>query len=309
MKVINTKILSSFALVVIISSCSNSSMNSIRYPFPQPVSMPLPFMPGIVSSSGLDFNSAFSPDGKSFYFGRSENGKWIMYVTTFDGENWTKPVHPSFNDTAYSEADPAFAPDGTLYYISTKSRNSADTIKDYDIWFVKPLAGNQWTVPENMSVVNSDSNELYISFAANDNLYFSSSRQGGFGQDDIYVCKYAGGKYSAPQNLGVAINSPGSDHDPLISKDEDFLVFSSVDRKDGYGQADLYFSRKNQQNRWLPSVNLGEKFNTPTYEYCSYLSRDNQYFFYSTNSDVKWIKAKYLFEEMKKKTKSKKKQQ
>ena len=93
-----------------------------------------------------------------------------MYVTSFEDNIWTRPVHPSFNDTNNSEADPAFAPDGTLYYISDKPKNSSDTIKDYDIWFVKPIGRNGWCEPINMSLVNSESNELYVSFSANNNL-------------------------------------------------------------------------------------------------------------------------------------------
>jgi Tol biopolymer transport system component len=255
-------------------------------------------MPGIVTSAELDFNSAYSPDGKSFYFGRSENGKWVLYVTTFDGKTWSTPVHPAFNDTTYSEADPVFSPDGSLYYISTRPRNDEDTIHDYDIWWVKEIGGNKWSEPVNMAIVNSDSNEFYVSFASNRNLYFSSSRQGGYGQEDIYLCQYKGDHYAQPVNMGEQVNSTGSDHDALITTDEQYLIFSSSGRKDSYGQADLYITKHSSGQKWQEPVNLGKRFNTSTYEYCSYLSPDNQYFFYSSESDVKWIKADYLFKDM-----------
>lgn len=298
MKSITILFIKGIALVLVMASCYNSETTLIQYPFPQPDSVLLPFMPGIVTTPELDFNSCYSPDGKSFYFGHSKNKKWMMYITTFDEKKWTTPVHPSFNDTTSSEADPVFSPDGNLYFISNRPKNNEDTIPDYDIWMVTPTEDNKWSEPINVTIANSGSDELYISFASNSNMYFSSARRGGFGQEDIYICKYENGHYTNPINLGEQVNSTGSDHDPLITKDERFLIFSSLERKDSYGQADLYFSIKDQDNRWLPSINLGERFNTPTYEYCSYLSPDNQYFFYSTNSDVKWIKAKYLFEEM-----------
>lgn len=287
-------------LVYVIPTFFNKQNNVVEYPNPVPDSIPLKFLPGVVTSNELDFNSSFSPDGKSFYFGRSKNGKWVMYVTSFDGHRWTTPVRPVFNDITYSEADPAFAPDGTLYYISSRPKNETDTIKDYDIWFVKPLANGQWTKPENLSVVNSDSDEFYISFADNSNLYFSSSRPGGFGQEDIYSCKYVNETYSRPFNLGSAINSPGSDHDPLISKDDQLLVFTSSERKDGYGEADLYHSKRMLEDVWRPAANLGKRFNTSTYEYCPYLTPDQEYFFYSSESDVKWIKSEYLLQEIEK---------
>jgi hypothetical protein len=41
---------------------------SIPYPEPRPDSVALFFLPGLVSSDSIDFSSAFSPEGKSFYF-------------------------------------------------------------------------------------------------------------------------------------------------------------------------------------------------------------------------------------------------
>jgi len=297
MKSIFKNLLVSLSLLSFIIGCRNATHPTVAYPGPLPDSVPLKFMPGIVTSDKLDFNSAYSPDGKSFYFGRSENGRWVIYVTTFVANAWSTPVPAAFKDSRYSEADPVFAPDGSLYYISNRPRNKADTIKDYDIWQVKPLAGNQWSEPLNLSVVNSDSNEFYISFAANGNLYFSSSRQGGLGEEDIYVSHYENDRYAQPVNLGAEINSSGSDHDPLIERDERFLIFTSSERKDSYGEADLYAATRHE-NRWRSAVNLGQRFNTPTYEYCPYLSPDNQYFFYSSESDIKWVKAEYLFKDI-----------
>jgi Tol biopolymer transport system component len=271
----------------------------VSYPAPLPDSLPISFMPDIVTSNELDFNSAYSPDGKSFYFGRSKNKKWVLYVTTFNGVAWSKPMHPAFNDTSYSEADPVFAPDGNLYYISSRPKDYADTTNDFDIWLVKP-EGSQWSEPVNLSIANSDSNEFYISFAANRNLYFSSSKEGGFGQEDIYMCAYENNRYTHPVNLGQQINSPGPEHDPLVTRDERYLIFTASERKDSFGEADLYFSKRNPGNEWQPAANLGKRFNTSTYEYCSYLSPDDQYFFYSSESDIKWVKAEYLIKDIEK---------
>ena len=53
--------------------CNLGSDGSISYPTPFPDSIAIKYMPGTVTSGGLDFNAAFSPDGKFFYFGRSEH--------------------------------------------------------------------------------------------------------------------------------------------------------------------------------------------------------------------------------------------
>jgi Tol biopolymer transport system component len=270
-----------------------SAAVSYSYPGPRPDSSALPFLPGVVCTDSLDFNAAFSPDGKSFYFARSKNGKWKIFVTSFDGEQWAPAKLVSFSEDQYSEADPFIKEDGTLFYISDRPRNTADSTRDFDIWFVRPVAGGGWSVPENVEGVNTDSTEYYVSLAGNGNLYFASNREGGFGDHDIYVSKWMEGKYQPPVNLGPAINSIKMEHDPSISPDERFLIFTSVERDDTFGEADLYYSTHTQKG-WSPARNMGPRINTPTYEYCSFQTRDGKYFFYSTGFDVKWIDTRFL---------------
>jgi Tol biopolymer transport system component len=277
-------------------SCAtkNKASTQIPYPQPSPDTLPLIFLPNLVSKDGLDFNSAISPDGSSFYFTRSKNGQWDIYVTKHDGTNWSEPILAPFNDPKYSEADPAFSPDGTLYFISNRPKQLVDTLSDFDIWFIKPIPNGRWTEPENFAQINSDSTEYYISFAANGNVYFGSSRKGGFGAEDIYISRIINGVYTMPENLGPAINTKESEHDPCIWPNEEFLVFKSENHNDGYGEADLYCAKYAADKKWTPSVNLGKKINTNTYEYCPYLTPDSKYFFFSSEFEIKWIKASFI---------------
>lgn len=266
----------------------------IPYPLPLPGSAQKTFLPGLVSKDTVDFGSAFSPDGRSFYFARSENNRSHIYVTHHDGKSWTEPIVVQFIAGDYADADPAFAPDGKLYFISTRPKDQMDKLPDYDIWFVTPLGDGRWSEPENLEDINSDSNEFYISFSKNGNLYFASSREGGFGEEDIYVSRLVDNRYSAPQNLGSAINSEKSEYDPGISADESLIVFTSSDRKDSFGGADLYASKLDRNIKWTGSVNLGGNYNSKSREYCSYFSPDSKYFFYSSEGDVRWADAQVL---------------
>lgn len=267
---------------------------TISYPEPLPDSAAIPFLPGIVCSDSLDFNAAFSPDGKRFYFSRSRQGKWMIYMTELKEDAWTKPVLAPFNEPSYSQADPFITSDGTLYYISNRPRHVGDTIPDYDIWLIRRQSDGSWAKPENPEGVNSDSTEYYVSCAANGNLYFASNRTGTSGSHDVYVSRYVNGVYATPKNLGLAINSVHMEHDPMISPDERYLIFTSVDRADSYGNGDLYYSLRGKDGKWTHAKNMGSQFNTNTYEYCTYLTPDGQYLFYSTGYDVKWISTKYL---------------
>jgi len=279
------------------SSCAtrhNKLQTAIPYPAPFPDSNAITFLPGIVSSDSIDFNSAFSPDGRSFYFTRKKSGLSKIYITRYDGKGWEEPVLSPFSNTKYSVADPAFGPDGKLYFISDRPKNQSDSSGDYDIWFSKPLGDGGWSEPENLQIVNSDSSEYYISFSKNGNLYFASGRKGSIGEEDIYVSRLVNGQYTTPQNLGAAINSQHSEYDPCISPDEDLIIFSSSNREDSFGGADLYYSKLDGNKKWSPAVHFGKNFNTKSREYCSYFSPDGKYFFFSSGGDVKWVDIKAI---------------
>jgi Tol biopolymer transport system component len=285
-----------FLLLLLLSQCTHPKFDhehSAPYPTPLPDSTPITFLQGIVSADSLDFNANFSPNGKSFYFSRNINGKTHLYVSPYDGKAWAQPEMLPFCEPAFSEADPFTTDDGTLYYISDRRRNAEDTIPDYDIWCVHPLENGKWSAPENVAAVNSDSTEYYVSLADNGNLYFASNRAGSAALD-IYVSKFVDGRYMPPENLGPLVNAPENDFDPFISGDEKLLIFTSSKRKDGFGKGDLYYSEKGEDGKWTPSKNLGNRINTASYDFCPHITRDQKYFFYSSNNDVKWMEAKYL---------------
>ncbi len=275
-------------------SCGTVETDKVKiaYPHPLPDSTALRFLPGLVSTDSIDFNAAFSPDGQSVYFTRNENKKLIIYGAQFSEGKWSNVQRASFNQPGNSFADPAFSPDGKLYFISDQRKDATDTLPDYDIWFVVPTGGT-WSDPINAAMINSDSNEFYVSFAANGNLYFASSRAGGFGQEDLYVSRYVDGHYDAPANLGSKVNTENTEYDPGISPGEDKLVFSSR-RNDALGGADLYYTQSEDGKSWHDPVHLGSWLNTQGRDYCSYFSPDSKYFFFSSEKDVKWIEAKYL---------------
>lgn len=281
----------STAMLLMLSNCKKET--HIAYPTLFPVDSMLTFLPGIVSSDSFEFNSMYSPNGKTFYFSREQIHN--IYETTFDGTVWSTPSVTSFSEKDYKECDPAFSTDGTkLFYISTRPRAPNDSIDDFDIWYVE-REGNDWSIPKNLDIVNSDSSEFYVSFARNGNLYFASNRVGGFGSFDIYVSRYETGVYTSPVNIGAAVNNDHFDHDPFISSDERLLIFTSVNRDGGFGRGDLYYSVKDEAGQWSVAKNLGPTFNGSEYDFCPYITPDGRYFFYSDNKDIRWIDAEVLY--------------
>jgi len=131
-----------------------------------------------------------------------------------------------------------------------------------------PQQFSAWSAPVNLGpIVNSTANDAG-SFISKDGLsfYYSSDRPGGYGSLDIWVSQRASvdDSWGTPQNLGPDINTNGSDTTPTISLDGHWLFFAS-DRPGGFGQLDLYVSRRHNKRDdfgWQPPVNLGSGVNT-----------------------------------------------
>ena len=95
----------------------------------------------------------------------------------------------------------------------------------------------------------------------------------------------AGSKFtdwSAPVNLGPAVNSSYVDYAPAVSKNGLSLYLSSS--RPGFGGVDLYVSqRSSTAEPWGPPVNLGPIVNSSGDDTGPALSRDEHYLFFATN--------------------------
>lgn len=88
--------------------------------------------------------------------------------------------------------------------------------------------------------------------------------------------------WSAPENLGSAINSPYQDFGPALSKDGLSLYFTS-DRPGGFGFMDLWVSqRPSRDDAWGTPMNLGGVINTAASENVPALSRDGHWLFFNS---------------------------
>ena len=176
-----------------------------------------------------------------------------------------QPLPSPINNSAANEYMPSLSGNGrTLLYSAPMG--------DYDEQ--KICISNQrnggWSSPEIILQVNASTNKLYNSghFLSYDGsqIYFSSAKFGGVGSNDIWVSTKQGNTWSAAANLGKPINSAGSDIDPSISVDGQFLFFTRTDdNKTTKGKpcGKIYMSQKLSKENWgepklLPApINMG----------------------------------------------------
>jgi len=150
-----------------------------------------------------------------------------------------------------------------------------------DIYFSEKAEDGSWSAPEALpGVINSSYREASISITKDEDiLYFSSTRPGGLGGSDIYMCtKDSRGEWSRVKNLGPGINTELDEDGPFIDYDSKTLYFSSTGRK-GMGGYDILKSTliNQDKNEWTEPENLGFPINTP----------DDDVFYVSTKDGIR----------------------
>lgn len=245
------------------------------------------FAPGIITTEYHEHSSpAFSKEGKEVYWSVFINfwgPQVILYMQQKNGI-WAEPEVAPFSGQ-YSDGNPCFSPDGQkLFFESRRPSIKGDPYTgNTDIWVVH-RTDTGWSEPENLGIiVNSDKWERGPSVSSNGNLYFCSWREGGFGESDIYVCRFENGNYSKPENLGNIINTKGYESFPFIAPDESYLIYES-------DSDELFISIRRIDNSWSIPENLSEKLNS-TNDRFPLLSNDGKYFFFVSN---RWLGNPYF---------------
>ncbi|MGH7726322.1 MAG: Xaa-Pro aminopeptidase [Candidatus Eiseniibacteriota bacterium] len=237
------------------------------------------------TTGAYDFFVALTPDQKTAYFCRAsaDFGYWTILETTRTGDVWSAPKMASFSGR-WSDADPHVSPDGSkLFFISNRPDSGDVAQGSCDLFVVERAAlGLGWGTPRRLGPeVCAPGTEWSPSVAANGNLYFGATREGGKGRDDIWMSSYANGRYTAPVNLGDSINTESGELEPWISPDESYLVFSAGGRADGKGGLDLYISYR-RNGVWSGARPLGHDINSPWFDFNPSVSPDGRTFFFTS---------------------------
>ncbi len=121
--------------------------------------------------------------------------------------------------------DPTLSPDGgtMILRLRTGSTNALHS----DLYLAR-WNGREWSKPESLSALNTDANESGACWSPDGSfLYFSSDREGGFGQNDVYGVPYTDGHWGGVTNLGSTVNSAGDDLDPAMDPNARYITFAS----------------------------------------------------------------------------------
>ena len=144
-------------------------------------------------------SACYSPDGKSVYFvsDNPDNGGFgdrDMYISTKDQKGrWGKAVNlgPTLN-TKYGEEGVFIHPDGKTLYFSSQGH---ETMGGYDIFkSVFDDKTKTWSEPVNLGypVNTTDDDVFFVISASGKHGYYSSFKETGYGEKDIYMISFLG---------------------------------------------------------------------------------------------------------------------
>lgn len=237
-----------------------------------------------VNTPALEYFPSLSIDGKKLVFTRRLNNDEDFYESELVDGQWTtaKPMGERIN-TNFNEAAQNISQDGELLVFT--GCNYPEGEGSCDIYISRRKKNGSWSEPENIGrAINTEFWESTPSLSPDKNdLYFSSSRPGGFGGTDIWVShRLSSGKWGVPENLGPEINTAGNEGCPFIHADNQSLYFNS-DGHAGYGTTDLFVSRRQADDNWGRAMNLGYPINTIGDEGSLYVAADGRTGYYSSD--------------------------
>ena len=190
-----------------------------------------------VNTKYHDATVGLSPDGQQLLTFMDGD----IYSSYLKGLNWSKPKKLIKNiNSEHHESSASLSFDGqTLYFISERPQGS---FGGRDIWFSEWINEKTgWGPAKNMGAnINTrfDEESVFI-HPDGKTLYFSSKGHSTMGGYDIFKSVLENGRWSAPENIGHPINTPGDELSFVMAASGEHGYYASS-ALGGLGQRDLY---------------------------------------------------------------------
>lgn len=245
--------------------------NQIMYMIEHPV----PFSPQnlvYANTTKDEYFPSVTADDKILSVTMSSMGNYAsnenLYWSKKDGGRWTAFVPiKELNSPTFNEGSQTISADGR--YMFFVACNMPEGSGSCDIYYSICTDG-VWSKPINAGKsLNTSYWESNPSLSSSgDELFFTSNRPPTYGGRDMWHCRVeqlSDGKlrFSNPENLGQAVNSPQDDYAPYIHADNRTLYFLSKGHLN-FGGSDIFVSRRGEDGKWSKAKNIGYPINKNT---------------------------------------------
>ena len=283
---IHSRLPTEFAALFLIACCIGREASAAERKSPSL------FAPGVISGPANDLSPAFSPDGLTVFFTRSNASYSFILVSHRDGDRWSDPRIAPFSGT-WRDLEPTMSPDGS-FLIFSSNRPSAEGKGQLDgvydgktypggggnLWRVD-RHGDSWGEPVCLpNSVNSSSAVFSPSIAGDGSLYFMQADPS-TGTFHLFRSAYRAGTYQAPVKMALG-DATTEEVDPAVAPDESFVVYSS--RHPQQHDKNRLHIAFHQAGEWGDPIDLGDILNEQGSNIEARLGPDRRTLYFSTNT-------------------------
>jgi hypothetical protein len=286
-----------------------------------------------INTAHREAEPSFTADGRTMYFNCNSGDICVSHlVGTWEVGNWTPPERLGAPiSTEYEEVEPVINATGDkLFFTSIRPGSRlwgipflspfinvfrvANTLAPAKLGrslfgglglpdvYVSYWINGAWSEPRNLNdvagepPVNTEFADHCLFFSADGNeAFWTSTRPGGFGDNDIWTSRRVGGKWTQAENLGPNVNGPGSEHTSIPTPNGQ-LLYVTATRDEGFGGEDIYVTTRGADSTWGALVNLGPLVNGPGDDRCPAWTPDLMIFLFDSvreggygGRDIWWV--------------------
>jgi len=252
----------------------------------------------------LHGNIVFTPDGREAYWSGTypaAGSDGLPYqILTMKQVNgiWSSPQLAPFCKIEYQDDCPSVTPNGKkIFFLSRRPLKPGEPLADREnIWYAE-RKGDGWGEPKCLGdEINSLSPHWQVSTDLKGNLYFGGQDSKDGNMRGVYISRYKNGRYQKPERLVLAASPDYLEHSPFVAPDGSYIIFSRASQQ--MAQLGIFISFKKKDGRWGEAVCLNDIIGCPAASQCTYVTRDEKYFFYvswgSSNWASYWVKSDFI---------------
>ena len=241
------------------------------------------------SQGSINDNPAVSFDGNTLVYTERRGSVNAIFYSKKERGKWQLPIEITAALNAGEDCSScSLNKDGTELFLY-----KTDTF-DGNIYSSNFVNGAWTSIKKLNKNINTKFYESHASISADGKkLYFTSNREGGQGNLDIYVSeKDATGDWGPAVNLGAAINTPFNEDTPFITENDSVLYFSS----EGHSSMGGFDNFKSQKigAAWKTPTNIGYPINTTDDDKFFQPVNNGENAYYSMITDYKKKEIFYL---------------
>lgn len=151
---------------------------------------------------------------KIFFISNRDNNphNFDIYYAVYKNGVFQSPVKMPVVNSDSIEAFPSIADNGNIYFASNRKGSYGGT----DI-YVSRFINGKYQTPTNLGITINGQGREETPFISSDESFiiFSSNKQAGFGNSDLYISFWINSSWTKPQNLGSNINSNFKEFSPF----------------------------------------------------------------------------------------------